>query len=199
MSALHRAALVVLVSLSACQCRSIEPTPRLRIEHQGARINAVGFDFGTVRLATPASATLFVENIGDGPLQLERIERVGLSSVVSFGDEVVDAPVFVVPQTRALIGPGETAELPLTFLAPTVASERAQLRLWFSSSTITEPVPFELTGQVIDARCEVDLVRDFGGVTVGEFLEQPRRHHSFRAALRGAVPRGAAGEGLGAV
>ncbi|MER2560667.1 MAG: hypothetical protein ABTQ32_08115 [Myxococcaceae bacterium] len=90
---------------------------------------------------------------------------MGLSSAVQFGDEVVDAPVFVVPQTRA---PGETAELPLTFLAPAVASERAQLRLWFSSSTITEPVPF-----VIDARCEVDLVRDFGGVTVGEFLEQP--------------------------
>lgn len=174
---LNRAALFVLFSLTACQCRPVEPsprgTPKLLIEHQGARIGATGFDFGTVRLASPASATLFVQNVGEGPLQLERIERVGLSSVVRFGDEVVDAPVFVVPQTRALIAPGETAELPLTFLAPTVASERAQLRLWFSSSTIAEPVPFELTGQVIDATCEVEVVRDFGGVTVGEFLELP--------------------------
>lgn len=174
---LNRAALFVLFSLTACQCRPVEPpprgTPKLLIEHQGARIGATGFDFGTVRLASPASATLFVQNVGEGPLQLERIERVGLSSVVRFGDEVVDAPVFVVPQTRALIAPGETAELPLTFLAPTVASERAQLRLWFSSSTIAEPVPFELTGQVIDATCEVEVLRDFGGVTVGEFLELP--------------------------
>ena len=173
---LTRASFLVLLSLASCQCQTqslSRGTPKLLIEHQGARITAPGFDFGAVRLATPASSTLFIENIGQGPLQLERIERVGVGSGVQLGDEVVDAPVFVVPQTRALIPRGETVGLPITFLATAVGSERAQLRLWFSSSTIEAPVPFELSGQVIDATCDVQQVRDFGGVAVGDFLELP--------------------------
>lgn len=166
-----------LLSLASCRCQSVEAlprgTPRLLIEHQGARITASGFDFGAVRLGVPASATLFVENVGEGALQLERIERVGVSSAVQLGDEVVDAPAFVVSQTRALIPRGETAELPLTFLARTVGSERAQLRLWFSNTTVAEPVPFELSGQVVDATCDVQQGRDFGAVVVGDFLELP--------------------------
>ena len=97
----------VLFLLSLASCQSIAPpprgTPRLLIEQQGARITATGVDFGAVRLGEPVTTTLFVENTGAGPLQLERFERVGVSSGVKLGEEVLDVPVFVVPQTRALI------------------------------------------------------------------------------------------------
>lgn len=167
----------VLFLLALASCQSIAPpprgTPRLLIEQQGARITATGVDFGAVRLGEPVTTTLFVENTGAGPLQLERFERVGVSSGVKLGEEVLDMPVFVVPQTRALIAAGETLGLPITLLAERPGKERAQLRLWFSSSTIAEPVPFELEARVIDPTCEVQALRDFGGVAVGDSLELP--------------------------
>ncbi len=134
-----------LVTLASCQCATPERlprgTPRLLIDVGGVRTEREVFDFGEVALGNAGTGEVFLENVGDGELVLETVVKVGAGSAVRLGPSApAEQAPFSLAVTTARLAPRQTLPLPVAFTPGTAGVEQVWLSLFFSSSTVAEPL-----------------------------------------------------------
>ncbi len=131
------------------------------------------YDFGQVPMGKKVLSKIEIRNAGGGALFLDTLTKVS-GEAVKVGDANVGGPVFTVAFASREIGPGETAQIDLSFDSPTDPARNsvpheATLTLTASNTEVgRERATIALKGTSVSGECELPDTLDFGAVARGD-------------------------------